>query len=100
MDDLESDLKTLRELYGSRGWREISSIYMDIGRAPLHTRRSITKTMTYQVETFRGISQGWKPVGRPRLYNDAIRLRQTVALVRPEFITRTRCLSPELPAFL
>jgi len=58
------------------------------------------QNMTYQVETFRGISQGWKPVGRPRLYKDAIRLRQTVALVRPDFVTRTRCLSPELPSFL
>jgi hypothetical protein len=56
--------------------------------------------MTYQVETFRGISQGWKPVGRPRLYKDAIRLRQTVVLVRPDFVTRTRCLSPELPSFI
>ena len=56
--------------------------------------------MTYQVETFRGISQGWLPVGRPRTHKQAIQLRETVAQIRPDFITRTRCLSPELPYFL
>lgn len=50
----------------------------------------------YQVETFRGISEGWHPVGRPRCHAEAVALLQRVRQIRPDFVTRTRCLSPEL----
>ena len=50
----------------------------------------------YQVESYRGISDGWHPVGRPRPHAEAVALLQRVRQIRPDFVTRSRCLSPEL----
>jgi hypothetical protein len=50
----------------------------------------------YQVESYRGISDGWRPVGRPRPHAEAVALLQRVRQIRPDFVTRSRCLSPEL----
>lgn len=50
----------------------------------------------YQVESYRGISGGWHPVGRPRPHAEAVALLQRVRQIRPDFVTRSRCLSPEL----
>ena len=50
----------------------------------------------YQVETFRGVSDGWRPVGRPRAHTQASELRRKVEQIRPDFLTRVRCVSPEL----
>jgi hypothetical protein len=50
----------------------------------------------YQVESYRGISEGWHPVGRPRPHAEAVALLHRVRQIRPDFVTRSRCLSPEL----
>ena len=50
----------------------------------------------YQVETYRGASNGWHPVGRPRPHAEAVALLQRVRQIRPDYVTRSRCLSPEL----
>ena len=50
----------------------------------------------YQVETFKGISQGWRPVGHARAHAEASELRRKVEQIRPDFLTRVRCVSPEL----
>lgn len=50
----------------------------------------------YQVETFKGVSQGWRPVGRARSHSQASELRRKVEQIRPDFLTRVRCVSPEL----
>lgn len=50
----------------------------------------------YQVETYRGASNGWHPVGRPRSHAEAVALLQRVRQIRPDYVTRNRCLSPEL----
>lgn len=50
----------------------------------------------YQVETFRGVSDGWRPVGRARSHSQASELLHKVQQIRPDFITRVRCVSPEL----
>jgi len=50
----------------------------------------------YQVETYRGTQNGWQPVGRPRPFQRASELREIVAKIRPDMITRSRCLVPEL----
>ena len=49
-----------------------------------------------QVETFRGASNGWHPVGRARSHSQASELRRKVEQIRPDFLTRVRCVSPEL----
>ena len=48
----------------------------------------------YQVEILR--ENAWRPVSRPRTFQRASELRQTIAKIKPEMITRSRCLSPEL----
>ena len=50
----------------------------------------------FQVESYRGISDGWQPVGRPRPHVEAVALLQRVRQIRPDFVTRSRCVSPEL----
>ena len=50
----------------------------------------------YQVETYRGTTAGWRPVGRARAHTEASELRRKVQLIRPDFLTRVRCVSPEL----
>jgi hypothetical protein len=60
----------------------------------------------YQVETLRQtvshdaygriIQTAWHPVGRPRPFQRASELREIVAKIKPDMITRSRCLSPEL----
>jgi hypothetical protein len=50
----------------------------------------------YQVEKFCGASNGWRPVGRARSHSKASELRRKVDAIRPDFISRVRCVSPEL----
>lgn len=50
----------------------------------------------YQVETYKGTTAGWRPVGRPRAHTEASALRRKVEQIRPDYLTRVRCLSPEL----
>jgi len=50
----------------------------------------------YQVEKFCGASNGWRPVGRARSHSKATELRRKVEAIRPDFISRVRCVSPEL----
>ena len=50
----------------------------------------------YQVETYRGALNGWRPVGRPRSHSEASELRRKVDAIRPDYINRVRCVSPEL----
>lgn len=48
----------------------------------------------YQVETLR--DNVWRPVSRPRTFQRASELREIVAKIKPDMITRSRCLAPEL----
>ena len=50
----------------------------------------------YQVETYKGTTAGWLPVGRARAHTEASELRRKVEQIRPDFISRVRCVSPEL----
>ena len=50
----------------------------------------------FQVETYKGTTAGWRPVGRPRAHVEASALRRKVEQIRPDYFTRVRCLSPEL----
>jgi len=50
----------------------------------------------FQVEKFCGASNGWRPVGRARSHSQASELRRKVEAIRPDFISRVRCVSPEL----
>jgi hypothetical protein len=52
--------------------------------------------LMYQVEKFCGASNGWRPVGRPRSHSKASELRRKVEAIRPDYISRVRCISPEL----
>lgn len=52
--------------------------------------------LVFQVETYRGASEGWHPVGRPRCHAAAVDLIRRVRQIRPDYVTRTRCVSPEL----
>ena len=57
---------------------------------------SLSLSPMYQVEKFCGASNGWRPVGRPRSHSKASELRRKVEAIRPDFISRVRCVSPEL----
>ena len=48
----------------------------------------------YQVKTLRG--SVWHFVSRPRSFQRASELREIVAKIKPDMITRSRCLVPEL----
>jgi hypothetical protein len=62
---------------------------------PRLSHRVATPPM-HQVETYKGTTAGWRPVGRPRSHSQASELRHKVQQIRPDFITRVRCVSPEL----
>ena len=53
----------------------------------------------FVVETYRGCESGWHQTGRARAYREASSLLVTVRKIRPDFMVRLRCLSPELPTF-
>ena len=50
----------------------------------------------FQVEKFCGASNGWRSVGRARSHSQASELRRKVEAIRPDLISRVRCVSPEL----
>ena len=54
------------------------------------------QSLMYQVEKFCGASNGWRSVGRARSHSQASELRRKVEAIRPDFISRVRCVSPEL----
>ena len=69
-------------------------LYMG-GARDLVSPRCVSLVM-YQVEKFCGASNGWRPVGRARSHSQASELRRKVEQIRPDFISRVRCVSPEL----
>jgi len=73
------------------------------GAGPIKSKRSKPVALApyplppmYQVESYRGVLEGWHPVGRPRSHAEALALLHRVRQIRPDFVTRSRCLGPEL----
>ena len=52
-----------------------------------HTTTTMNRTITVQmVCTYRGIAEGWQPIGRPRNKQQTERLLQIVKKVRPDYV--------------
>lgn len=52
---------------------------------------------TVSHDAYGRISQScWQPIGRPRTFQRASELREIVAKIRPDMVTRSRCIAPEL----
>ena len=74
----------------------ILTAYAPIKRAYIRSRPSLSPlSLMYSVRLFRGAERGWQEC-RPRPYEAACRLRDTIKRTHPLNPVRLVCLSPEL----
>ena len=80
---------------GTKGRPSALTAYAPIKRTYIRSRSSLSLSPMYSVRLFRGAERGWQEC-RPRPYEAACRLRDTIKRTHPLNPVRLVCLSPEL----